>query len=321
MRFLLVLILFAAQAASNWPAHAQGQSWPAKPVRVVVAFAPGGSTDIAVRSLAERMAPSLGQPVVVENRAGAGGNVAAEYVLKQPADGYTVLATADSLASNPHLYKLTFDPRKDFVPVIQLTRQPIVLGAHPSLGVSTLAGLVALAKAKPGLAYATSGSGSIQHMAGEWFAKLAGVQLTHVPYKGGGQAITDLLGGQVPLGSLGNTPLLPHYRAGKLKILAQTSAQRSPSLPEVPTYAEAGLKDLVLEQWLGLFFIAGTPAEAVARLNAEVNRSLGDGQVRERYAQNGLEPVGGTVDQFARQYRDDYEKYARLIKDLNIKPD
>ena len=314
MRLLLAIVLLSASVA-------QGQGWPAKPVRMVVAFAPGGSTDVAVRSLAERLAPALGQPVVVENRAGAGGNVAAEYVLKQPVDGYTVLATADSLASNPHLYKLTFDPRKDFVPVVQLTRQPIVLGAHPSLGVSTLAELIALAKAKPGLAYATSGSGSIQHMAGEWFAKLAGVQLTHVPYKGGGQAITDLLGGQVPLGSLGNTPLLPHYRAGKLKILAQTSAQRSPSLPEVPTYAEAGLKDLVLEQWLGLFFLAGTPAEVVARLNAEVNRGLADGAVRERYAQNGLEPVGGTAEQFARQYRDDYDKYARLIKELAIKLD
>ena len=313
-RFLLAVFLVAAGAA-----HAQG--WPAKPLRVVVAFAPGGSTDVAVRAIAERMAPALGQPVLVENRAGAGGNVAAEYVLKQPPDGTTVLATADSLASNPHLYKLSFDPRRDFVPVVQLTRQPIVLGVHPSLGVSTLAELIALAKAKPGLAYATSGSGSIQHMAGEWFAKLAGVQLTHVPYKGGGQAITDLLGGQVPLGSLGNTPLLPHYRAGKLKIVAQTSAQRSPSLPDVPTYAEAGLKDLVLEQWLGMFFIAGTPSEAVTRVNAEVNRALGEAAVRERYAQNGLEPVGGTVDQFARQYRDDFEKYARLIKDLGIKLD
>jgi tripartite-type tricarboxylate transporter receptor subunit TctC len=314
MRHLLVVVLCAAQGVL-------AQSWPARPVRAVVAFAPGGSTDVAVRALAERMAPALGQPVLVENRAGAGGNIAAEYVLKQPADGYTVLATADSLASNPHLYKLAFDPRKDFVPVVQLTRQPIVLGAHPSLGANTLAELIALAKARPGLAYATSGSGSIQHMAGEWFAKLAGIQLTHVPYKGGGQAITDLLGGQVPLGSLGNTPLLPHFRAGKLRILAQTSAQRSPSLPEVPTYAEAGLKDLVLEQWLGIFFLAGTPAEAVARLNAEVNRGLSDASVRERYAQNGLEPVGGTMDQFARQYRDDYDKYARLIKDLAIKLD
>jgi tripartite-type tricarboxylate transporter receptor subunit TctC len=288
---------------------------------MVVAFAPGGSTDIAVRALGERLAPALSQPVVVENRAGAGGNVAAEYVLKQPADGYTVLATADSLASNPHLYKLTFDPRKDFIPVMQLTRQPVVMGVHPSVGANTLSELIAIAKAKPGLAYATSGSGSIQHMAGEWFAKLAGVQLTHVPYKGGGQAITDLLGGQVPLGSLGNTPLLPHYRAGKLRIVAQTSAQRSPSLPEVPTYAEAGLKDLVLEQWLGLFFVAGTPADAVARLNAEAQRSLTDASVRERYAQNGLEPVGGSAEQFARQYRDDYDKYARLIKDLAIKLD
>jgi tripartite-type tricarboxylate transporter receptor subunit TctC len=313
-KFLLAVILVAAGAA-----HAQG--WPAKPLRVVVAFAPGGSTDVAVRAIAERMAPALGQPVLVENRAGAGGNVAAEYVLKQPPDGYTVLATADSLASNPHLYKLSFDPRRDFVPVVQLTRQPIVLGVHPSLGVGTLAELIALAKAKPGLAYATSGSGSIQHMAGEWFAKLAGIQLTHVPYKGGGQAITDLLGGQVPLGSLGNTPLLPHYRAGKLKIVAQTSARRSPSLPDVPTYAEAGLKDLVLEQWLGMFFISGTPPEAVARVNAEVNRALGEAPVRERYAQNGLEPVGGTADQFVRQYRDDYDKYARLIRELAIKLD
>ncbi len=314
MRLLLAIVLLSA-------AVAQGQGWPAKPIRMVVAFAPGGSTDVAVRSLAERLAPALGQPVVVENRAGAGGNVAAEYVLKQPADGYTVLATADSLASNPHLYKLAFDPRRDFVPVMQLTRQPIVMGVHPSVGANTLAELIAIAKAKPGLAYATSGSGSIQHMAGEWFAKLAGIQLTHVPYRGGGQAITDLLGGQVPLGSLGNTPLLPHYRAGKLKILAQTSARRSPSLPDVPTYAEAGLKDLVLEQWLGLFVIAGTPPEAVQRLNAEANRGLADASVRERYAQNGLEPVGGTVEQFARQYRDDYEKYARLIKVLSIKLD
>jgi tripartite-type tricarboxylate transporter receptor subunit TctC len=309
-----MLFLLAAGAA-------QAQGWPAKPLRIVVAFAPGGSTDVAVRALAERMTATLGQPALVENRTGAGGNVAAEYVLKQPADGYTALATADSLASNPHLYKLSFDPRKDFIPVAQLTRQPVVLGAHPSLGVSTLAELIALARAKPGLAYATSGSGSIQHMAGEWFAKLAGVQLTHVPYKGGGQAITDLLGGQVPLGSLGNTPLLPHYRAGKLRILAQTTARRSPSMPDVPTYAEAGLKELVLEQWLGIFLLAGTPPEAAARLNTEINRGLAEPAVRERYAQNGLEPVGGSAEQFARQYREDYENYARLIKELAIKLD
>ena len=312
-----ILFLCAALAACG-TALAQ---WPGKPVRFVVAFPPGGSTDIAVRALTERVSQGLGQPVVVENRTGAGGNIAAEFVLKQPADGTTVLATADSLASNPHLYKLSFDPRKDFAAVVQLTRQPIVLAAHPSAGVGSVAELIALAKAKPGLGYATSGAGSIQHIAGEWFAKLAGIQLTHVPYKGGGQAVTDLLGGQVPLGSLGNTPLLPHYRAGKLKILAQTTRRRSPSLPEVPTYEEAGLKGLVLEQWLGLFVATGAPAEAVIRLNAEVNRALAESAVRARYAQNGLEPVGGTAEQFARQYQDDYEKYARLIRDLSIKLD
>jgi len=308
-------VLLAAAAAL--PALAQ--EWPNRPVRMVVAFAPGGSTDIAVRVLAERISPALGQPVLVENRPGASGNVAAEHVLKQPADGHVVLATADALASTPHLYKLAFDPAKDFEPVVQLTRQPVVLAAHPSTGVNTVAELIALAKSKPGLGYATSGAGSLQHMAGEWFAKLAGIQLTHVPYKGGGQAVTDLVGGQVPLGSLGNTPLLPHYRAGKLKILAQTTRTRSASLPEVPTYEEAGQRGLVLEQWLGLFLAAGAPPAAVARLNAEVGRALAESAVRERFAQYGLEPVGGTPQDFVQLYRQDYEKYARLTRELNIK--
>ena len=316
MKILLCLAVVLVSGGA-----AQAQDWPARPLRLVVAFAPGGSTDIAVRVLAERIAPALGQPVLVENRTGASGNVAAEYVLKQPTDGHVVLATADALASTPHLYKLAFDPAKEFLPVIQITRQPVVLAAHPSLGVNSVAELVALAKSKPGLGYATSGSGSLQHMAGEWFARLAGIQLTHVPYKGGGQAVTDLLGGQVPLGSLGNTPLLPHYRAGKLKILAQTTRARSASLPDVPTYEEAGQRGLVLEQWLGMFLPVGSPTAAVARLNAEIGKALSDPAVRERFAQNGLEAVGGTPQDFARLYRDDYEKYARLTRELNIKLD
>jgi tripartite-type tricarboxylate transporter receptor subunit TctC len=190
---------------------------------------------------------------------------------------------------------------------------------HPSLGVGSVAELVAAAKAKPGLGYATSGAGSVQHMAGEWFARLAGIQLTHVPYKGGGQAITDLLGGQVPIGSLGNTPLLPHHRAGKVKILAQTTAARSQSLPDVPTYEEAGMRGLVLDQWLGLFVAAGSPKEVPARLAAEVTKALAEPSVRERYAQLGLEPVGGTPEDIARQYREDFDKYGRLIKELNIR--
>lgn len=303
-------------------ALAQAQGWPTKPVRIVVAFAAGGSTDVAVRTLQERLAQSLGQPMVVENRAGAAGNIAAEYVIKQPADGYTVLATADSLASNPHLFtSLPFDPAKDLVPVVQLTRQPVVLAVHPSLGVSSVAELIAAAKAKPGLGYATSGAGSVQHMAGEWFALLAGIKLTHVPYRGGGQAVTDLLGGQVPIGSLGNTPLLPHHRAGKVRILAQTTAARSQSLPEVPTYQEAGMRGLVLDQWLGLFVAAGSPKELPPRLAAEVSKALAEPAVRERYAQLGLEPVGGTPEDISRQYREDYVKYGRLIKELGIRAD
>jgi tripartite-type tricarboxylate transporter receptor subunit TctC len=312
-RLIAVLFAFCATLA-------QAQAWPAKPVRIVVAFAAGGSTDVAVRSLQERLAQAFGQPVLVENRPGAAGNIAADYVAKQPADGYLVLASADALASNPHLFKnLPFDPAKDLVPVVQLTRQPVVLAVHPSVGVSNVAELIAAAKAKPGMGYATSGAGSIQHMAGEWFAQLAGIKLTHVPYKGGGQAITDLVGGQVPIGSLGNTPLLPHHRAGKIKIIAQTTAARSASLAEVPTYEEAGMRGLVLEQWLALFVAAGTPPAITARIASEVSKALAEPALKERYAKLGLEPVGGTPADIQKQYRADYEKYGRLIRELGIR--
>jgi tripartite-type tricarboxylate transporter receptor subunit TctC len=313
----LVLISFALAVAQA----AQGQGWPAKPVRIVVAFPPGGSLDFVTRTIAERLGAELGQQMVVENRVGASGNVGADYVVKQPADGYVLLSSADALASSPHLYKLAFDPAKELLPVVQFTRQPLVLAVHPSLGVGSLAELVALAKAKPGMGYATSGSGSGQHMAGEWLAKLAGIRLTHVPYKGGGQAITDLLGGQVQIGSLGSTPVMPHHRSGKLKIIAQTTATRAPSLPEVPTYEEAGLKGLVLDQWLGLFAPAGIPAEVVRRLNGAIGKVLAEPAVRERLAPQGLEAAAGTQEQFARLFRDDFEKYARLVKELQIRLD
>jgi tripartite-type tricarboxylate transporter receptor subunit TctC len=195
----------------------------------------------------------------------------------------------------------------------------VVLAAHPSLGVSTVAELVALAKSKPGLGFATSGAGSQQHMTGEWFAKMAGIQLTHIPYKGGGQAIADLVGGQVPLGSLGSSPLIPHYKSGKLKLLAQSTKTRAPALPDVPTYEEAGYKGLVLDQWLGVFVPIGTPGEVVARLNAEIGRALAEQAVRDRFAQSALEPIGGSPEQFSRLVHSDYEKYARLVKELNIR--
>jgi tripartite-type tricarboxylate transporter receptor subunit TctC len=314
IRFALAILVLAAGAA-------QAQTWPQKPVRIIVAFPPGGSTDIITRSLADKISAPLGQTVLVENRAGASGNVGADAVLKAGADGYTLLATADALASTPHLFKLSFDPMKDFAAIVQFSRQPVVLAAHPSAGVQTIQELVALAKRQPGLAYATSGAGSLQHMAAEWFAQLAGIRLTHVPYKGGGQAVVDLVGGQVPLGSLGNTPLLPHYRAGKLRILAQTTRTRSASLPDVPTYEQAGFAGLVLDQWLGLFAPAGVPREVVLRLNAEIVRAMADPTIRERFAQNGLDAVGGTPEQFDALWRGDFEKFGRLVKQLNIRID
>jgi tripartite-type tricarboxylate transporter receptor subunit TctC len=316
MRFTNVLLAILLCAAGL--AHAQG--WPAKPIRWIVPYSPGGSTDIATRPLAERVGQALGgHSGIVENRAGASGNIGAEAAVRSAPDGYTLLVAVDALASNPHLFKLSWDPFRDLVPVIQLARQPVVLTVHPSLGVSSVAEFVSAARQKPGLGYATSGAGSQQHMTAEWFAKLAGIRLTHVPYKGGGQAITDLVGGQIQVGSLGSSPLIPHYKAGKLKLLAQSTAARSPSLPEVPTFGEAGYKDLVIEQWLGVFAPAGTPPEIVARLNAEIGKALADPGIRERYALAALDPVGGTAEALARQLRGDYEKYGRLIRELNIR--
>jgi tripartite-type tricarboxylate transporter receptor subunit TctC len=206
------------------------------------------------------------------------------------------------------------------LPIIQLSRQPIVLAAHPSLGVNSLAELIAMAKKQPGLPYATgSGVGSAQHMAVQWFAQIAGITLEQVPYRGGGQAINDLLGGHVKLGSLGSTPLISHYKAGTLRLLAQTSKERSSSLPDVPTYEEAGIKGLVLDQWLGVFAPAKTPPAIIERLNSEIGKAVADPGVRKNFLDSAQEPIGGTADQFAQLVREDYARYGRLVKDLNIK--
>ena len=205
--------------------------------------------------------------------------------------------------------------------MIQISRQPLVLAAHPSLGVHTVAELVRLAKDKPGIAYASSGNGSNQHMMAEWFARAAGIQLTHVPYKGGGQAISDLIAGQVPLGLLGSTPLVPHYKSGRLRLLAQSSRSRSPTLSGVPTFEEQGIKGLYIEQWVGLFMPAGTPAAAIERLNTQVGRALAEPAIREGYAAVAMEAVGGSQAEFAKLVREDYDKYRRVVKELNIRAD
>ncbi len=301
-----------------FPITMQAQEWPNRPVRFIVPYPAGGSTDVGARVIADHLSRALGQQIVVENKSGASGNIGFEAAARSAADGYTVLIAPDQVTSAPHVFKVSFDPLKDFAPVIQLSRQPVVLAVHPSLGVGSLADLVGLAKQRPGLSYATSGVGSQQHMTAEWFAQIAGIKLDHVPYRGGAQAINDLVAGHVKIGSLGSTPLIPHYKAGTLRLIAQTTAARSPSLPDVPTYQEAGIK-LVLDQWLGVFVPAGTPPAIVARLNSEMNKALAEPAIRESFLQSAQEPVGGSAEQFLRLVRDDFAKYERLARELNIK--
>ena len=299
-----------------------GQAWPSKPIHWIVPYPPGGSSDVSARVVAEKVAVALGQPIVVENRPGAAGSVGAEVVARSAPDGYTLLNAGDWIAAAPHLYSRTgSDPFKDFTPVALLVRQPIVLAVHSSLGVHSVAELIAHVKKNPGLGYATSGAGNPQHYVGEWFIHRAGLQLTHIPYKGGGQAVTDFIGGQVLIAVLGSTPLMPYHKAGKIRILAQSMATRSFALPDVPTFEEAGFKGLVMEQWQGVLAPAGTPPAVVARLNAEMNKALSDPGVRERFAPSGLEAVGTTPAQFAALLREDYEKFGRLTRELKIKLD
>jgi tripartite-type tricarboxylate transporter receptor subunit TctC len=310
--------VFIALLALAIPTLAQAQEWPNRPIRFIVPYPAGGSTDVGARVIGDYLSRALGQQIVVENRTGGSGNIGFEAGARSAPDGYTVLIAPDQVASAPHVFKVSFDPLKDLLPVIQLSRQPVVLAVHPKLGVSSLAELIALAKQRPGLSYATSGIGSQQHMTAEWFAQLAGIKLEHVPYRGGAQAINDLVAGHVMIGSLGSTPLIPHYKAGALRLLAQTTAARSPSLPDVPTYEQAGIK-LVLDQWLGAFAPAGTPPAIVARLNNEMNKALAEAAIRESFLQSAQEPVGGSAEQFLRLVRDDFAKYERLAKELNIK--
>jgi tripartite-type tricarboxylate transporter receptor subunit TctC len=320
MQVFRTLVALVALAVALQSAEAQtAQDWPNRPVRLIVPFAAGGSTDVAARLVGDYLSRTMGQQFYVENRAGANGVVGMDAAAKSDPDGYTVLVTADAVASNPHVYKVGHDPLKDLVPVIQLSRQPVVLAVHPSLGVNSLDELVALVKKEPGLRYATgSGQGSPQHMVVQWFAKLAGIELEQVAYRGGGAAINDLIAGHVKLGSLGSTPLIPHYKAGALRLLAQTTAARSQSLPDVPTFGEAGINGLVLDQWLGVFVPAGTSPAIAARLNFDIGKALADPAIQANLVQSAQEPIGGTAEAFGARVREDFAKYGRLVRDLNI---
>jgi len=300
--------------------EAEAGDWPDRPIHFIVPFPAGGSTDVAARVVGDYLSHRLGQSIVIENRSGANGNIGIEYVAKSAPDGYTILIGTDAVSENPHVYKMAIDPLKALIPVVELSHQPIALAVHPSLGVTTLAELTELVKQRPGMGFATgSGAGSTQAVVGLWYAKLAGIKLEQVPYRGGGQAINDLVAGHVKLGSLGTTPLVPYYKSGGLRLLAQSTATRSPALPDVPTFGEAGVEGLVMDQQVGMFVPAGTGTAIVSRLNAEVNTALRDEKVRQIFSDQAQEPAGGTVEHYTSQVQEDSQKYERLVKELDVR--
>ena len=300
------------------PAVWAQDAFPNKPIRFIVPLAPGGAIDFIARAVGERMGVSIGQQIVVENRTGAGGTLGMNSAMESPPDGYTILITNDNAASAPHIMNLAHDYTKVLLPVCYLGRHGQVLAAHKTLGVKTVKELVDYVKANPGLGTATSGVGSNQHVILEWFKREAGIQLQHVPYRGAGQAINDLVGGQVKAAFLGPTSMMPHAAAGTLNMLAQSTARRAPTLPNVPTMDES-YKGLILEAWYAAFAPANTPAPIIAKLNAEMNKALKDPKLIDTFTKGAIEPIGGAPDDIGKLARADSEKYAKLVKELGIK--
>jgi tripartite-type tricarboxylate transporter receptor subunit TctC len=304
-----------------WVSPALAQAFPSKPIRFIVPFTPGGPTDQTARLLGNRAADLFNQPVVVENRGGANGNIGMELAVKSAPDGYTwVIATVGTIAVNPSLYKLPFDMLKDFAPVIHLTNSPAVLVVHPSLPVKSVKDLIALAKKRPGeLTFGSSGSGGLGHISGEMFRQLAGVEMVHIPYKSSAPGLVDLLGGQISMMFENTISAVPHVKAGKLRALAVTTATRSPVLPDVPTVGESGLAGYANNSWNGILVPGGTPRELITRLNAEFVRILREPDVRERLSAVGAEIVASTPEQFGAMIRSEIDKLAKVVKAAKIK--
>lgn len=312
-------LMLGAASLALAPRLANAQAYPNRPVRFIVPLAAGGGLDFVARIVGEYISRALGQQVFIENKTGAGGTIGIDTAIKSPPDGYSLLLTNDNVASAPHVMKLNVDFLKDLMPVSLLGRQPQVLAVHPSFDVNSLTELVAGVKAAGTMGCATSGVGSNQHVLMEWFAKTADVKLEHVPYRGAGQAINDLLAGHVKIACLGPTATLPHAVAGKIKLLAQSGAARSPSMPDVPTIEEAGYKGVTLESWYAAFAPLGTPADIVARLNTEMDKALADKATQAAFFKGATDPVGGGTDKLVAAAREDSDKYARLVRELNIK--
>ena len=304
-------------------APAAAQNYPVKPVRFLVGFAPGGGTDIMARAVAQKLTEVLGQQVVVENRPGANGNIAGEAVARAPADGYTILMIAVSHSVNVSLYrKMSYDPIKDFSAVIAVGSVPLILSVHPSLPVKSVKELMALARSKPGaLTFSSGGSGSPEHVSGELFKQLTGIQITHVPYKGSGASLVDLVAGQISMGFNTMPSVINYIKGGRLRPLANTDRKRSAVLPEVPTMIEAGVPGFELTSWYGVIAPVGTPKEIVSRLNAEIAKILEMKDIRERLASLGAQPMGGTPEQFDAHIRAEAVKFAKVVKEANLQVD
>ena len=305
------------------PPHAAAQQYPVKPVKVVVGYAAGGAVDIVARTVGQSLATSMGQPFIVDNKPGAGTNIAVKYVIDAAPDGYTLLMAANALAANMALYQpAPFDAERDLVPVSLIGRVPVVIAANPAAPYATIAGLIEAAKSKPGgIAFASPGNGSTPHMAIELFARAAGISLQHIPYRGGSQAITDVIGGQLPLVAVNALEVLPHFKSGKLKVLAVLSPNRSSIFPDVPTIAESGFAGFEASVWYGLVAPAATPKLIVARLHTEVQKALQTTEVRERMTSVGGEVVPGSAEQFGALIHSERIRYEKLVRDAHIKPD
>ena len=292
------------------------QSYPTKPVKVIVPYPPGGPTDIVARVVGQKLSDQMGQQFIVENRPGAGGNIGAEAVAKSPADGYTLLVATTAHAINPSLFKnLGYNLTKDFAPVSQLTSGPLVIVANPSLPAKNVSELIAIGKAKPGsLNYASSGNGQSTHLSAELFATMAGIKMNHIPYKGSAPALTDVMGGQASLMFDTMLSAMPHVKNGKLKAIAVTSAARSPAAPDVPTVAESGLPGYEAIAWNGLLVPAGTPADIVGKLNAELKKALDAPDVKDRFSAQGFGAAWSTREAFAKFIQSELDKWAKVVK-------
>ncbi len=315
-RALQALALAAAMSVGG--AHAQ--AWPSKPITLVVPFPAGGTTDVLARSLAEKLQQALGQTVIVENKPGAGATLGADFVAKSKPDGHTLLVGAvhHTIASSVYK-KLPYDLQKDFAPITTIALVPNVLVVSAANPAKTVAELVAQAKAQPGkLTFGSNGNGTAQHLIGTQFENATGTELTHIPYKGSGPLVTDLIGGQITMSFDTITPVLPHIKAGKLRPLAVTTGKRASALPEVPTLAEAGVKGIDTGTWFGLLAPAATPKDIVARLNAEAVKIIQSPDFKKRMDEIGAEPIGNSGEQMALQIKADTDKFAKLVKDAKV---